>query len=289
MPLDSNPKNNDSLKSATVGATAVSSGTPMKASKVPMALKIIVALLIPPLGLILVLLASVDKKRPKKIMPVIVLLIASAVGIAGYFVTVKTNLINVKVPFVDWTKYNYQSTNPNEFSNVSAAGMSFSKPSQFTTTAKKTGQSYSTESFVHFDPSKYPLAYIFTFSIKDSHTTDEKYIKGINDFMSGTVQNSYRTAYIEGIKKQVFDSYPNYNATLSEPQQFTNANIKKNAWSFGLDITNPDPQIKPMKGELVYVLGVGKIYYFSLMVTKENWAPNMAIWQTVLGSLKLNA
>lgn len=106
--------------------------------------------------------------------------------------------------------------------------------------------------------------------------------------MAGTVKNSYRTQYIESIKKQVFDSYPGYSAKLSEPQKFTNANIKKNAWSFDMDITSSNSQIKPMKGKLVYALGDGVIYYFSLMITKDNWTSNMATWQTMLGSLKLN-
>lgn len=167
--------------------------------------------------------------------------------------------------------------------------MSFSKPQQFTATAQKSGPNYSTQSFTHYILDKYPLSYIFTFSAKDSHTTDKDYIKGVNDFMSGAVKNSYSAKYIDNIKKQVFDSYPGYSAKMSEPQKFTNANITKNAWSFDLEITSVNPQIKPMKGKLVYVLGPGTVYYFSLMVTQDNWASNMATWQTVLGSLKLNA
>ena len=172
---------------------------------------------------------------------------------------------------------------------TSAAGLSFSKPEQFTSTAKRGSQNYSTQSFAHFSTFKYPLAYIFTFSYKDSHTQDKKYVRGINDFMDGTVKNSFRTQYINAIKKQVFDSYPGYDAKLSEPRKFTNANIKQNAWSFDLNITSSNSQIKPMQGKLIYVLGPGTIYYFSLMVTKDNWVPNMATWQAVLDSLKLNA
>jgi len=241
------------------------------------------ALLIPPLGLIMAFMVSVNKKRPKKAVLVTTLLIASIIGAIGYLVT-QTGLINVYR-----VKYDYQSASPNEFSTVQAGGMSFSKPSQFVSTAKKSGPNYTTESFAHLNAINYPLAHIFTFSYKDSHARDPHYIQGVNNFMTGAVKNSYRTDYINAIKKQVFDSYPGYSATLSEPQKFTNANIKKNAWSFDLDVTSSNPQVMPMKGKLVYVLGDGVIYYFSLMVTKDNWTPNMSVWQTVLGSVKLNA
>lgn len=294
MPPRFNPKNNNPPKPVTTGAAVSSSGAPIKASKKSTLLMAVAALLIPPLGLIMALMASVDKKRPKKASLVTILLIASLVGAIGYlgYLSKYTSLINIHI---NSTKYDYQNGSVNEFSSAQAAGMSFSKPVQFTSTAKKSGQNYSTESFAHLSSINYPLGYIFVFSYKDSRASDEQYIKGVNDFMAGTVKNSYRTEYINAIKKQVFDSYPGYDAKLGEPQKFTNANIKKNAWSFDLDITytkpqpNSNPQIKPMKGKLVYVLGPGTIYYFSLMVTQVNWTPNTAIWQTVLGSLKLNA
>lgn len=189
---------------------------------------------------------------------------------------------------VDTIKYGYAG-NAARFSSVQSAGMSFSKPTEFTSTNKKSDQNYSTESFAHQSTTGYPLGFIFTFSYKDSHTNDKKYVQGVNDFMSGAVKNQYRTEYINAIKKQVFDSYPGYSATMSEPQKFTGANIKNNAWSFDLDVTSNNPQVKPMKGKIVYALGNGTIYYFALMVTGENWAPNMSAWQAVLGSLKLGA
>lgn len=273
-----------SNSSKPIAAAASSNAASIRPSKKSAVLKTIVALLIPPLGLIMVFMVLADKMRSKKAPLVISLLVASAIG-ALVYLTLFTGLINIQL--ADKTKYHYQNTNANEFSTVQAAGMSFSKPSQFTTTAKQHGSNFSTESFAHFSSIKYPLGYIFTFSYKDSHTNDKKYVAGINDFMSGAVKNSYRTQYIEAIKKQVFDSYPGYSASLGEPQKFTNANIQKNAWSFDLDITSANPQVKPMKGKLVYALGDGVIYYYALMITKDNWASNMATWQTVLGSLKL--
>lgn len=282
----SDTQSNSSSGPVTTGTATSSRAASSRSSKMSAVLKTIVALLIPPLGLILAFMTIADKKRPKKAPLVISLLIASAIG-AVVYLTLLTGLINIQ--FVNRTKYHYQNTNSNEFSTVQAAGMSFSKPVQFTATAKQNGSNYSTQSFTHLSSIKYPLGYIFTFSYKDSHASDKKYVAGINDFMSGAVKNSYRTQYIDAIKKQVFDSYPGYSANLSEPQKFTNANIKKNAWSFDLDITSANSQVRPMKGKLVYVLGDGVIYYYALMITKDNWASNMATWQTVLGSLKLNA
>lgn len=218
---------------------------------------------------------AIKKRGLRKSIPIVV---AAVIGICLY--------IFAGGHAVNSTKYSYADTGSN-FSTVQAGGMSFSKPTQFTETAKKSGQNFSTASFAHLLPSGYPVGYIFTFSYKDSHTNDKKYVSGVNDFMDGRVNNDFRTQYIAAIKKQVFDSYPGYSATLGEPQKFTNANIKSNAWSFDLDVTNDSQQVKPMKGKLIYVLGNGTIYYFALMITENNWTPNMATWQTVLGSLKL--
>ncbi len=284
MTPTSNPQNNNSAKPAVTSASTSSKSSSIRNLKRSPILAIIVALLIPPLGLIVALVVGIKSKRPRKVPLIITLLVASILGTIGYL-TLTTGLINVGGSSV--TKYNYQNANGDEFSTVQAGGMLFSKPSEFTATAKKSDQNYSTESFAHFGSRNYPLSYIFVFSYKDSHTNDAEYIKGINDFMSGAVKNSYSADYIDAIKKQVFDSYPGYDATLSAPHKFTNANIKKNAWSFDLDITNADPTIKPMKGKLVYVLGPGTIYYFSLMVTEDNWTQNITTWQTVLDSLKL--
>lgn len=283
--LSASDSQSNSSRPAATGATTSSNAVSVRASKKSAILKTIVALLIPPLGLIMALMIGMDKMRSKKTALVVSLLVASAIG-ALVYLTLFTGLINIQL--ADKTKYNYQKNSSKEFSTVQAAGISFSKPTQFTTTAKQHDSNFSTESFAHLSSIKYPLGYIFTFSYKDSHANDKKYVEGINDFMSGAVKNSYRTQYINAIKKQVFDSYPGYSANLGEPQKFTNANIKKNAWSFDLDVTSANPQVKPMKGKLVYALGDGVIYYYALMVTKDNWAPNMATWQTVLGSLKLN-
>lgn len=264
------------------------SGASMKMGRRYTVLWVIAAILVPPAGLVMAFLAGMDRKRAGKTKFITTLLIASAIGVLGY-ITMFTGLINVKIPGIDKTKYSYQNTGSNEFSTVQSAGMTFSKPQEFTSTAQKSGPNYSTQSYTHYILDKYPLSFIFTFSTKDNHTADKDYVKGVNDLMSGAVKNSYRTQYLDSIKKQVFDSYPGYTATMGEPQKFTNANIKNNAWSFDLDITSMNPQVKPMKGKLVYVLGQGKIYYFSLMVTQDNWASNMSTWQTVLSSLKLSA
>lgn len=289
MPPSSEHQNDKSPNQPVSGATASSGGGLAKAGQKSMIIKIIVALLIPPVGLIMVIIRALDKKRPRRTPGVAALLTVSILGIIGYLIIAQTGSINVKLPGINRARYDYQSNNSNEFSPTVSAGISFSKPTQFNSTAKKDASNYSTESFAHLGPMNYPLGYIFTFSYKDNHTKDAKYVKGVNDFMSGAVKNSYSKAYIDAIKKQVFDSYPGYSAQLGQPHKFTNANIKKNAWSFDLNILSSNAQIKPMQGKLVYVLGNGVIYYFSLMVTKDNWTPNMATWQTVLSSLKLNA
>ncbi len=277
-----NSQNNGSAK-PTVDISTPSSNYFVRAvNKFPL-LTIVLALLVPPLGLVAAI-AGMKSIIPRKATVVTSLLAASVLG-ALVYITLGTGWININGGGV--TKYNYQAANNNKYPIVQAGGMSFPKPSEFAQTAKANTPNYSTASFVHMDSYKYPLSYIFAFSYKDSHASDDKYVKGVNDFMTGTVKNSYSVQYIDAIKKQVFDSYPGYNATLGMPQKFTNANIKKNAWSFDLDVTNSNPQVLPMKGKLVYVLGPGVIYYFSLMVTNEDWAPNMATWQAILGGLSL--
>jgi len=273
---------NDSPKPADVAEP--SNGFLARTSERSPALAILAALLIPPLGLALAIIIGVKSKRPRKAFLTITLLVVSIIGTVGYIYLNQHVVITYRNP----TAYNYQSAKAGELSTVQAAGMSFLKPSEFTSTAKKSDQNFSTESFSHLNQGNYPLGHIFVFSYQDNHASNSDYIKGVNDFMSGAVKNTYSQQYMEAIKKQVFDSYPSYSATLGAPQKFVNANIKENAWSFSLDITSSNPQVKPMKGKLVYVLGPGTIYYFSLMITQDNWVPNMATWQAMLSSLKLN-
>jgi hypothetical protein len=216
-------------------------------------------------------------------------ILAIALAFIGLVYAVFHGYLNLRGR-VDKTRYTYQNTKAGEYSTVNVGGLNFSKPSEFSSVFKKTDDKYDIAAFTHSASTGYPIGYLMVISFKDSLPSKEKYIHDVNAIMATDSKNQQHVEYISGIKKQVFDSYKSagYSVNLAEPHKFTNDSIKENAWSFDLTTTNSNPKVLPMHGKLIYALAPGNFYYFSVMAVKNNWTPNLAAWQFMINSLKIN-
>lgn len=76
--------------------------------------------------------------------------------------------------------------------------------------------------------------------------------------------------------------------TMSTAKPFASGNIQAYAWSFDLSVADINSKNPPQEGKAIYALGNNGWYYFFVSAEKSLWQENLAFFDEILNSVKVD-
>jgi hypothetical protein len=259
-------------------------------------LNIILALVLPPIGLLVGFFSLLKAFRFKKRIYLFLALVLTVFSIFGAFVYY--NLLTGKFYH---QKYSYQNSSIKledyvVRGSLKGRSLAFKKPQDFTNYSTNSTPSAKISTFVKMDNSrKYSLAIITASTTSSALAPDKNYIDSLHRVFNKSEGEDYK-AVKEPLEKFVKDSVGAsfYNVVLlQKPETFTNRYIRENAWRFNFTLKSQNDSgakraIADQKGVLIFAIGKASIYYFMISTLDFNWQPNYATWQNILDSIKID-
>ena len=248
----------------------------------------LVSLVLPPVGVVLVVLALVKIGKPKSsrglllVLLTLVATIAGALIYLGLFHHSKANSY----------KYTYAQLDNYTLSGSQSSGISFSKPVEFIRhSGPSLGQVVLAQTTNRHGQSPYPYVGVIAAT---SYSTNQKslqsYVAAANQLLTkpNTTAQAYRS-WVSPLGQFVQGRLPaSYSVNLGPSAPFTNASIKANAWQFETTATSSNANYYKLHGKTVFALGAHSVYYFTLLTTPDSWQANQPSLQKVLDSLKID-
>lgn len=250
-----------------------------------------------------------------------VLIVVILLGGAGYFLfsNHKQGPSKPKTSAYEKGLHNQDYSNLDSFKldgSKQATGISFEKPKDYVKAIESTDKSQVSFSHTLRTKNPAPLGALHVVSIPVK--TDYKVtIAGFKKTMSDPSKEAYKSSVKPMEDFLVSRFSPLYDITYKNAKPVNSSNFSGNAWSIDLSATpkkspqpasntntSPDAKVdtskaQPVpkgvpkefenyKGEVMMIIGKNGFYYVAIYNTDYNWDNNAAVWQQVIGSIKID-
>lgn len=250
---------------------------------------ILLSLLIPPLGVLAAafLAFKAFRDKTKKLYLMAAVAFGAAIIGVGALYAVQRVVYNLKL---DHYKYSQLDEYKLE-GNLEGVGIAFKKPTDFKQTVKNVELGRAWATLEHQKKDNKRLLGVMNTTITNSALASAKDYpetlgkvfetkgKGYDDFEKRSKE--YLATFLpEGMDIQI-----------SQPGEFKNPNISKNAWLFTFVASGKSggsDTATVIKGVSVLAVGKKSFYNFSFGSVDYNWTDNKKVWQQVLDSLKID-
>lgn len=169
--------------------------------------------------------------------------------------------------------------------------INFKKPPEFKKARESIQPGYSSVSLVDYSEAsqtKTGLGYINADVIHNTLASTPDYRQKLKKYLNEPNSQEYQQ-FSEPLRQYITDSLPGHpKAVTAEIAPFTNSNIKDFAWQLNFYTLSDGNRSTVLQGKVIFLAGEKSFYYFMLSTVGYNWAPNQAIWQQMVDSLKID-
>lgn len=250
---------------------------------IKLTLLLLVAIIIPPLGVAWVIYKLIKNPLNKGLLiKALLITVISLASMTGYY-------------FI-WKHYNPTPYHLTSLSNkeleakLEGAGMSYKVPDGFELGKQSVEFGSSVANYLLVNKSSQPVkvpAVMAVASRPSALAASQSYIESLSSLMNKHQGADYEKAVVQSVKQFLHDNLlVSYDIALGQPSTFASSNISKNAWQF--DFTGKINGQRQGNGKLVLAVGKETFYYLMVASVDYNWEPNKSIWQQVFDSLKID-